>query len=338
MRPPASRKIFPEGSSNNPLSKILRRHPLHRMSPLFRDTAQTLRALLAGCAFAVTAATSVLPASAQADTAGSPQDAAPAAPGQHRGGQYAGMGRAGGEVTAVSGNSFTVKGENGRTTTIVTTDNTRVMKDRGPVKVSDLHVGDGLMAFGNLDPATGTLHAAMVMATDAAELKAMRDNLGKTYITGKVTAIDLDDAKMTVERPDHVAQTIGFDESTSFKRAVRGDRGERPANGGNPGSAEGHNGGGGGFGGGMGGGMGATASGGAAMDRAFANGESITLGDIKVGDNVMGTGVLKGGIFTPNRLLESPPRPPRIRGNEAPGQGSPSGSTATSGSSGPGPR
>ena len=58
----------------------------------------------------------------------------------------------------------------------------------------------------------------MVVATDAATLKALKDNLGKTYIAGKVTAIDVDNAKMTVERPDKVTQTIGFDETTSFKR------------------------------------------------------------------------------------------------------------------------
>ena len=103
------------------------------------------------------------------------------------------------------------------------------MKGRGEtVKAADIKVGDGLVAMGNLDASNKTLHAAMIMATDAATLKQMKDNLGKTYITGKVTAIDVDNAKMTVERPDKVAQTIGFDETTSFRRgrgAWRRDRG-----------------------------------------------------------------------------------------------------------------
>lgn len=221
-----------------------------------------------------------------------------------RRGQYAGMGRLGGEVTAVAGNTLTLKGEDGHTAQVVVTDNTRVMKDRGPVRASDLHVGDGLMAFGNLDVGTRTLHAAVVMATDASQLKAMRENLGKTYITGRVTAINLDDARMTVERPDHVAQTIGFDESTSFKRAVHGERGS--------GEGEGRAGGGGMGAGGAG--MGAMASGSAAIDRAFASGESITLADIKVGDTVTGTGGMKAGVFVPARLIESPPRQHAPRG------------------------
>lgn len=223
-----------------------------------------------------------------------------------RRGQFAGMQRVGGEVTAVNGGTLTIKAEDGHTVQIVTTDNTRVMKDRGPVRVSDLHPGDGLMAFGNLDAPNHTLHAAMVMAEDAAQIKAMRENLGKTYIAGRVTAVNLDDAKMTVERGDHVAQTIGFDEGTSFKRAVRGER--NGANGAGNGGAGGNGGGGGGRGG-FGGGMGLMADGGAALERAFANGESITLADIKVGDNVVGTGSVKAGTFVPVHLIDSPPRP-----------------------------
>ncbi len=242
-----------------------------------------------------------------------------------RGAQFAGMARVAGEVTAVSGPTVTVKSEDGSTVQVFTTDNTRVMKERGPVKVSDLHPGDGLMAVGNLDPATGTLHAAMVMAEDAAQVKAMRENLGKTYITGRVTAVNLDDAKMTVERPDHVAQTIGFDESTSFKRAVRK---EHPGGGAADG-APGENGGGGGRGFG-GGGLAAAANGGAGLDRAFASGESITLADIKVGDNVVGTGALKAGVFVPARLLDSP------RGQRRGGNGGAQG-TAVPAPANPGP-
>ena len=250
-----------------------------------------------------------------ASQAQAPGDASPAqADGQTGGGhhgQFAGMGRVAGEVTSVTGATLTVKAEDGNTVQIVTTDNTRVMKDRGPVKVSDLHPGDGLMAFGNLDPATHTLHAAMVMAEDAAQVKAMRENLGKTYITGRVTAVDLDNARMTVERPDHVSQTIGFNETTSFKRAVRGER----TNAGGAGAAGGNAGSGGGYGGRGFGGMGAGANGGAGLEHAFDNGESITLADIKVGDNVAGTGALKAGVFVPTHLLDSP------RGQHRPGNG-----------------
>lgn len=231
----------------------------------------------------------------------------------HRG-EYAGMGRVAGEVTAVSGATLTVRTEDGTSVGVVTTDNTRVMRERGPVRVSDLHVGDGLMAMGNLDPGTHTLHAAMVIAEDAAQIKAMKENLGKTYITGRVTAVNLDDARVTVERPDHVAQTIGFDETTSFKRAVRP---QRTGEGGN-GQGGGPGWGGGGFGGGMG-----MMSANGALDQAFNNGESITLADIKVGDRVVGTGSVKGGTFIPQHLLDSPPGQRRPHTGSDPGAPAP---------------
>jgi hypothetical protein len=208
-------------------------------------------------------------------TAGSPAQE----PGQQGGGPgaFAGMQRAGGEVTAVNGANLTIKTEDGSTLQIVTTTNTRVMKGRGvTVPVADLKVGDGVMAVGNLDAPNKTLHAAMVMATDAATVKALRENLGKTYIAGKVTAIDLDNAKMTIERSDRVSQTIALDESTSFKRGGRGMGGMQ-------------------FGG-------AAGAGGGTPPAGATGGESITLADIKVGDNVYGQGSVKGGTFVPTQL------------------------------------
>jgi hypothetical protein len=204
-------------------------------------------------------------------------------------GQFAGMQRVAGEVTAVSGTTLTVKTEDGSSMQIVTTDNTRVMKGRGvTVKVGDVKVGDGVTAAGMLDAPNKTLHAAIVFAMDAAQVKELKDNLGKTYIVGRVTAVDLDDAKMTVERPDHVAQTIGFDETTSFRKGGRGAR---------MGGA-----------GGMAGGGAEAAPPGAGGG---AGGESITLADIKVGENVRGTGSVKGGVFVPTELvvMERGPRP-----------------------------
>ena len=212
-------------------------------------------------------------------------------------GMYANMPRVMGEVTAVSGATLTVKDAEGALTTIVTTDNTRVMRSAGqmgggpggerggmgnmaPGKVAEVKVGDGAMAMGQMDAPNKTLHAAVLVTTDGAVLKAYKANLGKTYIAGKVTAIDLDNAKLTVERPDGVAQVIAPDESTSFKRG-RGGRG--------------------------GGGMGM--AGGGAAGGAAPTGESITMADVKIGDNVVGEGAVKGGAFVPGNLVVSTPRP-----------------------------
>jgi hypothetical protein len=212
-------------------------------------------------------------------------------PGEELGGraQFAGMQRITGEITSVNGTSLTVKGEDGSVMQVVTTDNTRVMKGRGvAVKVADLKVGDGVMALGNLDAPAKTVHAAMVFATDAAEVKKLRENLGKTYIAGKVTAIDLDNAKMTLLRPDGVSQTIGFDESTSFRRGRVGRGGFE----------------GGGFSNGAAGGPAAQPRGPAPGSNA---GESITLADIKVGDSVAGQGSVKSGVFVPTMLTVGTP-------------------------------
>ena len=229
-------------------------------------------------------------------------------------GQFAGMQRAGGEVTAIAGATVTVKGEDGVTYQIVTTANTRLMKGRGvTVKLTDLKVGDGVMAAGNLDAPTKTLHAAMMFVTDAAQLKALKENLGKTYIAGKVTAIDADNAKMTVQRPDGVAQTIGFDETTSFKR---GRLGREP-----------------GMGGGMGSGGG---TGGAAANIPAAAGESITLADIKVGDNVGGSGSVKSRVFVPTQLTVATPGQGRRRNGEGSPNAAPAASPSPAGAPGPG--
>jgi hypothetical protein len=220
---------------------------------------------------------------------------------------FAGMQRTTGEITAVAPGKITLKTEDGSAMQVVTTDNTRIMKGRGEtLKFADLKPGDALTAMGNLDAPNKTLHAAMLLVVDAAQVKAMKENLGKTYIAGKVTAIDLDNATMTVERADHVAQTIGFDETTSFKRGGRINMG------------------------GMGGGMMMGGPGGGGEGRrprdegnATTGGESITLADIKIGDNVGGQGALKNGVFVPTQLNVMTPgtgqrrqRPP-AQGSEA---------------------
>ncbi len=111
-----------------------------------------------------------------------------------------------GTVATATADGLTVKTETGDTYQVVVTANTRVMKQRQPVKLSDIHPGDGVGAMGVIDAATKTVHAAALFVVDAAQIQKAREDLGKTYITGKVTAID--EVNLTIERPDGVSQKI----------------------------------------------------------------------------------------------------------------------------------
>lgn len=190
-----------------------------------------------------------------------------------------------GTVTATAADHLSIKTETGETYEIAITPNTRMMKERQPVKVADVKAGDGVVAMGELDASKKTVHALFVAIVDAEQVKKLRENLGKTYITGKVTAID--EVKLTILRPDNVSQVIEVDETTSFRKGGR--RGAVIVQGGGapgPGGA--------GFGTGAGAGAGN-------------GGESITLADVKVGDMVAGQGSVKNGTFVPTNLTVLPP-------------------------------
>jgi hypothetical protein len=175
-----------------------------------------------------------------------------------------------GTVTAVAADRLTVKTEEGDIYQVSVSANTRMMKDHQPVKIADIKAGDGVGAMGVMDAPAKTVHAVLVAVMDAAQMKKAREDLGKLYITGSVTSIDMDNARITVKRPDGVSQTIQADEGTSFKR---GGRGAQMAMNGNTAPANASNG-----------------------------GESITLADVKTGDMVMGRGAVKNGIFVPAEL------------------------------------
>jgi hypothetical protein len=145
------------------------------------------------------------------------------------------------------------------------------MKQRQPIKAADIKVGDGVGAMGVMDAPAKTVHAMLVAVIDAEQVRKAREDLGKTYITGTVTAIDMDNARLTVKRPDGVSQTIQADEGTSFRRGGRRAQ---------------------------------TAMNGSATPASGANtgGESITLADVKTGEMVGGQGALKNGVFVPTEL------------------------------------
>ena len=196
------------------------------------------------------------------------------------GGQMGSGGFAGGQmirgtVTAVAADKLTMKTDAGDVYQVALSANTRLTKARQPVKVTDIKVGDGVGAMGTLDAPTKTVHALFVTVMDAEEVKKAREELGKVYIAGKVTAID--ELKLTVLRTDGVSQVIAVDESTSFRK---GDRKLQALLNGGPVEVNA-------------GGGGAAAGG---------SGESITLADIKVGDTVAGQGGMKNGVFVPTEL------------------------------------
>lgn len=179
-----------------------------------------------------------------------------------------------GTVTAVASDELTIKTEAGDVYHVAVSANTRLMENRQPVKLTDVKVGDGVGAMGVLDAPTKTVHAVFVAVMDAEQVKKAREGLGKVYITGKVTAVDMDALKITVLRPDGVTQVIGVDEGTSFRRGGRRMasmiNGSGPVEPGAPGAA--------------------------------ADEESVTLADVKVGDRVAGPGAVKNGVFVPTRL------------------------------------
>lgn len=128
-----------------------------------------------------------------------------------------------GVVTAVSGNNLTIKDEQGQVYTVETGPNTHFRKDREESKISDIKVGDTIVAAGNLDEQAKTVGAVFVVVLtpeQAQRMQQMRADFGKTWTAGKVTAIK--DLTVTLERPDKVSQTIAVDENTTFRKGGRG--------------------------------------------------------------------------------------------------------------------
>lgn len=129
-----------------------------------------------------------------------------------------------GKVTAITGSELTIKDEQGQVYKVETGPNTHIRKDREQAKITDIHVGDTIVAGGNLDDQAKTVGAMFVMVLtpeQAAQAEKMRADFGKTWTAGKITAIR--ELTLTVERPDKVTQTIAVDENTTFHKGARGN-------------------------------------------------------------------------------------------------------------------
>jgi preprotein translocase subunit YajC len=181
----------------------------------------------------------VVSAAAQ-DAPASPQESP--APGRGMGsgqgrGRGWGMGMGGrgvaGTVSEVAADHYTIQTTNGETYAVHYSVNTRVLMQpaqraeagamRTPpqeIKPADIHVGDAIMAMGEIDSAAKSVGAMTVVKIDPERARAMREmqaNFGKTWLMGRVTAIN--ETKVTLQSPvDNAEHTFAADENTSFRR------------------------------------------------------------------------------------------------------------------------
>jgi hypothetical protein len=163
-----------------------------------------------------------------------------------RGGWGGGMGMGRGlmgTVTEVAGDHYTVKTEAGETYTVHFSANTRIVKQpaqqRGEgtegggqrgggggytpptaIKSTDIKVGDAIAAMGDVDATAKSVGAMMVMQIDPERAKQMREmqaNYGKTWLMGKVTAID--GVKVSLMGgSDNKPYSFVADENTTFRK------------------------------------------------------------------------------------------------------------------------
>lgn len=184
----------------------------------------SLAALLIAAATSLAAQESAKPPAEQAPaapaTAGQPSTPPADRTGEEpRGGRGMMMGNANaGQISEISGESFTLKTQMGATLNVKTTGETRFFgKDRTPAALKDLKAGDYVAAAG---PVTeGVVLARFVAQLDEAAVKRMEEfkaNLGKTVIAGEVKEIA--ETKLTILRPDGQTEVIELDESTSLRR------------------------------------------------------------------------------------------------------------------------
>ncbi|MFL6429497.1 MAG: DUF5666 domain-containing protein [Acidobacteriaceae bacterium] len=111
--------------------------------------------------------------------------------------------------------SFAVKTESGQDWRVLYGVNTRLMKDRGPVRPNEIQAGDMIFAAGNVDAKKKTVGAAILIDIPAEEVRKAREGLGKTWSAGRIVSIA--GTTIQVHRLDGVEQKIAVDENTSFR-------------------------------------------------------------------------------------------------------------------------
>ena len=126
-----------------------------------------------------------------------------------------------GKITAIHEHSLELARPDGSSVTVNLSSETIVRKDRQPVKLSDLKIGDAIAVRGeeNQDH-TWTARGIAVRPGDSPErgpgFRGNMGTLGKDYVVGEVQAVD--PPKLTVLRPDNVTQVLELNEETSLRR------------------------------------------------------------------------------------------------------------------------
>jgi hypothetical protein len=142
-----------------------------------------------------------------------------------------------GTVTEVAADHYTIKTDAGETYVVHFSVNTRILKqgtgmrERGQggegggnppqmLKPTDIKVGDAIAAVGEIDAAAKSVGATTVVQIDperAKEMREMQANYGKTWLMGKVTAVD--GVKVTLMGAiDNAAHVFVADENTTFRK------------------------------------------------------------------------------------------------------------------------
>lgn len=127
----------------------------------------------------------------------------------------------GGTITAISGDSFTLKTMEGSSATVKLTATTRFRKDQQDAKISDFKVGDMVMVRGE-KTGDNTFTAAAVISRSGMGMmggmtpEQVREKMGKEIIAGEIKSIE--GLNLAIARPDGQTQTITVDENTSFRK------------------------------------------------------------------------------------------------------------------------
>jgi preprotein translocase subunit YajC len=142
-----------------------------------------------------------------------------------------------GTVSEVAADHYTIKTDAGESYTVHFSANTHIMKqmvqrrgrgesDNAPanspqmLKPSDIKVGDVVVAMGDVDTNAKSVGAVAVLQIDperARQMREMQANYGKTWLMGKVTAIN--ETKVTLQGSvDNAAHAFLADENTTFRK------------------------------------------------------------------------------------------------------------------------